>query len=401
MRDHNGLSFSIGEYERRLRELRERMARRRIDVAIITDPGNLLYLTGYQTTGYSYFQALVVPLEDEPFMVTRRLEETNVWPRTWVEITRPYSDTGDAIETLHHALVEFGLDDQWIGYERNSYFFPAYQQERMLASFDSSNFVDCYGIVEAGRITKSEEELAMMEKAARATEAGMAAGIAAAVPGATENDVAAAVHEAMFRAGGEYPAVAPYIVSGPRCMIGHATWEGRTIQENETVFLEVGGCVRRYHTAMMRTIWTGKPPRVMREAEAIGQEALAEMMHCIRPGVTSAEVDHAARHIISANRLGAELITRAGYSIGIAFPPSWDEGYMLSLKPGDRRPLEPGMTMHLIPWLWGVEGDKLLGISETVVVTETGCRSFFESPERKLFRPGPLAGSAMVQHRAG
>lgn len=386
MRDHEGLSFSLEEYQRRISGLRQRMARRRIDVAIITDPGNLLYLTGYQTTGYSYFQALVVPLDDEPFMVNRRLEETNVWPRTWVEETRPYSDTGDAIETLHHALVEFGLDDKCLGYERNSYFFPAYQQERMLATFADNHFVDCFGIVEAGRITKSDEELEMMRRAARATEAGMAAGIEAAVPGTYENDVAAAVHEAMFRAGGEYPAVSPYITSGPRTMIGHATWEGRKIEKDEPVFLELGGCMRRYHTAMMRTVWTGRQvPRDVREAEAISLEALTEMKEVIRPGITSAEVDHAARSIIMSNRLGAELITRAGYSIGIAFPPSWDEGYILSLKPGDRRPLEPGMTMHLIPWLYGVNGDKVVGISDTIVVTENGCESLFQEIEPRVF----------------
>lgn len=389
MRDHEGLSFSLEEYQRRLSGLRERMARRRIEVAIITDPGNLLYLTGYQTTGYSYFQALVVPLDGEPFMVNRRLEETNVWPRTWVEETRPYSDTGDAIETLHHALVEFGLDDKWLGYERNSYFFPAYQQERMLATFADNHFVDCFGIVEAGRITKSAEELDMMRRAARATEAGMAAGIEAAVPGAFENDVAAAVHEAMFRAGGEYPAVSPYITSGPRTLIGHATWEGRRIGEDEPVFLELGGCMRRYHTAMMRTVWTGREvPRDVREAEAVSLEALQEMKQVIRPGITSAEVDHAARNIIMSNRLGAELITRAGYSIGIAFPPSWDEGYILSLKPGDRRPLEPGMTMHLIPWLYGVNGEKVVGISDTVVVTEDGCESLFSEIEPRVFNQG-------------
>ncbi len=386
MRDHDGLSFSLAEYQRRLQALRERMARRRIDVAVITDPGNLLYLTGYQTTGYSYFQALVVPLEDEPFMVTRRVEETNVAPRTWVEHTRPYSDTGDAIETLYHALVEFGLESKWIGYERNSYFFPAYQQERMLATFAESNFVDCFGIVEAGRITKSDEELALMRQAAAATEAGMAAGIEAVETGAFENDVAAAVHAAMFRAGGEYPAVAPYITSGPRTMLGHATWEGRRIREDEPVFMEIGGCMRRYHTAMMRTVWTsGKPPRDIREAEALSLEALTEMKRVIRPGITSAEVDHAARHIIAANRLGAELITRAGYSIGIAFPPSWDEGYILSLKPGDRRPLEPGMTLHLIPWLYGVNGDRVVGISDTVVVTDDGCESLFSDTPYQLF----------------
>jgi len=64
----------------------------------------------------------VVPLEDEPFMITRALEESNVFARTWVEQSRPYPDTGDAIQMLLDALREFRLDDKRIGYERNSYF---------------------------------------------------------------------------------------------------------------------------------------------------------------------------------------------------------------------------------------------------------------------------------------
>lgn len=380
MREHDGLSFPLAEYQGRLDALRERMAQRRIEVAVITAPSNLFYLTGYQTTGYTYFQALVVPIEGEPFMIMRLLEETNVRPRTWVELTRPYSDTGDAIQTLWHSLREFGLDGKVIGYERNSYFFPAYQQERMMATFPHGHFVDCYGIVEDGRIRKSELEIECMRRAAQATEAGMRAGLEAVRTGISENDLAAVVHGAMFGADGEYPAVSPYITSGPRCLIGHATWEGRAIGENECVFLEIGGCYRRYHTAMMRTAWTGTPPKVMREAEARSKEAIGALMEFIRPGVTSAEVDHVAREIISHNDFGAILITRAGYSIGIAFPPSWDEGYMLSLKPGDNTPLEPNMTLHLIPWLYGVDGDKIMAASETIRVTEDGCESFFDMP---------------------
>jgi Xaa-Pro dipeptidase len=72
------------------------------------------------------------------------------------------------------------------------------------------------------------------------------------------------------------------------------------------------------------------------------------------------------------------LITRSGYSIGIAFPPSWDEGYILSLFQGDSSVLEPGMTFHVIPWMWGIDGDKTCGISDTFYITEDGCGSFFD-----------------------
>ena len=152
MRDRDDMTFPMEEYQRRLTELRQRMEKRLLDAVIISDPENLMYLTDYQTTGYSYFQALVVPLDDEPFMITRELEESNVHARTWVEKTRPFADTGDAIQMLYSALKEFGLADKQIGYERNSYFFPAYLQDRMHTSFTDVHLQDCFGIVEEGRM---------------------------------------------------------------------------------------------------------------------------------------------------------------------------------------------------------------------------------------------------------
>jgi Xaa-Pro aminopeptidase len=89
MRKRDDMTFPFEEYERRIDELRQRMSKRLLDAVIISDPENLMYLTDYQTTGYSYFQALVVPLEDEPFMITRMMEESNVHARTWVEKTGP------------------------------------------------------------------------------------------------------------------------------------------------------------------------------------------------------------------------------------------------------------------------------------------------------------------------
>lgn len=380
MRRREDMTFPPEEYERRLRELRERMSQRELDAVIITDPENLMYLTDHQTTGYSFFQALIVPLAADSVMITRALEESNVIERTWLEHSRAYPDTGDAILELVSALRDLRLGDARVGYERNSYYFPAYQQDRFRDAF-GEGLVDCFGIVEDGRIRKSDVEIEVMQRASYAGEAGMVAGQAAAMAGATENDVAAAISSAMFRAGGEFPAVMPYVASGPRTMIGHSTWEGRTIQPGEHVFLEVGGCYRRYHTAMMRTVVNGELSESMHSAQELMKHALAELRSLMRPGVTVSEVDQLTRSIIESNDVGAHLVTRAGYSIGIAFPPSWDEGYILSLMEGDPRPLEPGMTFHLIPWMWGVDGNKTVGISDTVRITEDGCTSFFTLDE--------------------
>jgi len=394
MRIRDDMTFPPAEYERRLNELRHRMAERRLDAVVITDPENLMYLTDHQTTGYSFFQALVVPLEDEPFMITRAMEESNVIERTWVEHSRAYPDTGDAIQELVLALNQAGLGNKRVGYERNSYYFPAYQQDRIHTSFQHGVLMDCFGIVEAGRMRKSDVEIEVMRKAARAAEAGMAAGLEAAVPGATENEVAAAISSAMFRAGGEFPAVMPYVASGPRTMIGHSTWEGRTIQPDEPVFLEVGGCFRRYHAALMRTVYTGELTESLVSAQERMKLALAELKSLMGPGMTVSDADSIVRRIISDNEVGARLVTRSGYSIGIAFPPAWDEGYILSLNPGDFTVLEPGMTFHVIPWMWGVDGDKTVGISDTIRITEDGCESFFTLDEDFVVHDG--AGATLT-----
>ncbi|MEG3616696.1 MULTISPECIES: ectoine hydrolase [Isoptericola] len=394
MKQRDDMTFPFEEYERRLDDLRRRMADRLLDAVVITDPENLMYLTDYQTTGYSFFQALVVPLTEEPFMITRSMEESNVYARTWVELTRPYPDTGDAIQSLVQSLREFGLHTKDIGYERNSYYFPAYHQDYIHTSLTEGRLLDCFGIVEEGRVTKSPAEIEIMRRAARATEVGMQAGLEACAPGVTENDIAAEISAAMFRAGGEFPAVMPYVTSGPRSMIGHATWEGRVVQPGEHVFLEVGGCFRRYHTAMMRTAVLDDLSPSMAAAQHRMKTALAEVKKAIRPGITVSDADNIVRSIITDNHVGARLITRSGYSIGIAFPPSWDEGYIASLNQGNPTILREGMTFHIIPWMWGVDGDKTVGISDTVHVTARGCESFFTLDEDFTVKPeaGARAG---------
>lgn len=396
MIERDDMTFPFEEYNRRITELRQRISERNLDAVVITDPENITYLTDYQTTGYSFFQALVVPLEQEPFMITRFLEASNIYARTWVELSRPYPDTGDAIQMLVDALREFGLDNKRIGYERNSYYFPAYQQDCIHTTLKDAKLLDCFGIVEEGRICKSSLEIEVMKKAAKATEAGMQAGIEACAAGVTENEIGAAISAAMFNSGGETPAVMPYVTSGPRTMIGHATFEGRSVQHGEHVFLEVGGCFRRYHTAMMRTVIIGEMSQAMHDAQETMKRALRAIHSTVQPGMTVSDVDNLVRNIIMDNQVGARLITRSGYSIGIAYPPSWDEGYIVSLKQGNSAILRPGMTFHMIPWMWGVEGNKTCGISDTIYITEDGCKSFFSLDENFVVKPDITTGGDFV-----
>ena len=99
----------------------------------------------------------------------------------------------------------------------------------------------------------------------------------------------------------------------------------------------------------------------------------------ITPGITCDEVEEVWRSAVAKH--GIVKDSRIGYSTGLNYPPDWGES-TISLRPGDRTELQPGMTIHMIPgiWMddWGVE------ISECFEVTETGAETFCKFP-RKLF----------------
>lgn len=229
MRKRDDLAFPIDEYQRRLGNLRQRMKTLDLDAMMTTTPENICYLTGFESVGHYYFNALVIPLEGEPFMVPRLLEESGVQYYTRVERCRAYQDFEDPMQVVRDALAEFDLLGKRIGFEKECWFFTAAQQDRLFSLCPDTTFSDHSGVVEAGRLIKSELEIEMMRKAARTTEAGMEAGIEAVQEGATENDVAAEIHYAMIKAGSEWPSISPFVASGPRGAVGHATWAGRTI----------------------------------------------------------------------------------------------------------------------------------------------------------------------------
>lgn len=374
MRRRDDLVFPIFEYERRLADLRRRMNERRLQVMLTTTPENICYLSGFESPGHYYFNALIVPLEGEPIAVPRRLEASGYEALTWLEILRPYEDFEDPIERLLATLQEFGLSDLRVGYERSCWFFTAPQQERLVAACWQAEFVDASGLIEQGRVVKSELEIELMSKSARTTEAGMTAGIEAVRSGATEDDVAAEIHYAMIKAGSHWPAIAPFVAAGKRGAIGHATWMGTPIEAGQSVMLEVGGCLHRYHTAMMRTVFVGGLDENLQQAEQVILQAMEAQMAAIRPGVSAHEADAAGREIIANSRFGQHQGSRSAYSIGIGLPPDWGEGQILSMQPREQRPLEANMTFHLLPWVQ-VPGVAGISLSETIRVTAGGCET--------------------------
>jgi len=82
---------------------------------------------------------------------------------------------------------------------------------------------------------KSPEEVAILRAAGRITADAMAAAIATAGPGVSENAIAAAVWTALVTADGEFPGLPPFIVTGPRSSLGHATCGGRRLNAGDVL----------------------------------------------------------------------------------------------------------------------------------------------------------------------
>ncbi len=98
-----------------------------------------------------------------------------------------------------------------------------------------------------------------------------------------------------------------------------------------------------------------------------------------KPGNTCEDIANAFFAVL--RRYGIVKDNRTGYSIGLAYPPDWGE-HTMSLRPGDRTVLQPGMTFHFMSGLW--LADMGLEITESIAITETGVECLASVP-RKLF----------------
>lgn len=377
------MTFPLDEYEARLAAVRRRLAERELDAMLVTTPENVCYLSGFETAGHFAFLGLLVPLAGEPICVARALECPGVAALTGLQRIVPYADVDDPMRVMADVVGAARLAGRRVGIERSCWFFTAAQQDRLFSYAGAIDWRDASLLVEQERVVKSEPEIALMREAAVATTAGMLAGIGSVGVGVSEDEVAAQMHLAMIRAGSEWPAIAPFVAAGERGAIGHATWRGRRLRRGDPVFLELAGCRRRYHAALLRTVFVGEPDAAARSAFAVVQEAYAAATEAVRPGVSAGEVDRAARAVIAASPFGAVQASRSGYSMGIASSPDWGEGHILSMKTGETRVLEPNMTFHLLPWvqLPGVGG---VGCSETIRVTASGCESLTHGVSRDL-----------------
>jgi ectoine hydrolase len=385
------LNFSRAEYAARLAKTRAAMEARGIDLLIVTDPSNMAWLTGYDGWSFYVHQCVLVRPDEDPVWYGRGQDANGALRTVWMspEHIIGYPDhyvqnpERHPMEHLSGLVTERGWGNGRIGVELDNYYFSAAAFLALQRHLPNARFVDATALVNWQRAVKSAQELAYMRQAARIVEAMHARIWETIEPGMRKCDLVAAIYDAAIRgvpgAGGDYPAIVPLLPSGADAAAPHLTWDDRPMRVGEGTFFEIAGCYRRYHCPLSRTVFLGRPPQKFLEAEQAVLEGMEAGLAKAKPGNRCEDIANAFYAVLA--RHGIVKDNRTGYPIGLSYPPDWGERTM-SLRPGDRTVLEPGMTFHFMTGLW-LE-DWGLEITESIAITETGVDCLASVP-RQLF----------------
>lgn len=387
------LKFSREEYADRLAKTRKAMEAKRIDLLIVSDPSNMAWLTGYDGWSFYVHQAVIVPPSGEPMWFGRGmdaegakrtvyLDHDNIagYPDDYVQSTERHP-----MDYLARVLRERRWDKSSIGVEMDNYWFSAAAFASLQKHLPDARFTDATALVNWQRAVKSPTEIGYMRNAGRIVEA-MHARIAEKIEvGMRKCELVAEIYDAGTRGvdgiGGDYPAIVPMLPSGADAAAPHLTWDDQPMRAGEGTFFEIAGCYRRYHCPLSRTVFLGQPTRAFLDAEKATLEGMEAGLAAAKPGNTCEDIAKAFFAILKKH--GIVKNNRTGYSIGLSYPPDWGERTM-SLRPGDRTELEPGMTFHFMTGLWletmGLE------ITESILITETGVECLANVPRKLLVK---------------
>jgi Xaa-Pro dipeptidase len=375
------LVFEVAEYARRLRNVRASMSERGLDTLLVHDFPNIFYLTGHQTFGLANYHCLIVPARGDPVLVVRSLESAIARKYSWLEEFVIWQDHEEPVNVTVEALNQRGWGSGRIGIEERSAYLSVFAANMLRNLLSGAEFQYASGLVEQLRRIKSRQEIDYIRKTAKLTALGIEAAVEEAGRGKTENDVAAAATAAMYRGGSEFMAREPTVNSGPRSGIAHTTFRRRELMTGDSVLLEMSACYNRYSAPLMRTISIGEPSDLLKRMSDACIAALRAATEQLRPNQTAGDVERAFSSALKA--AGFNAGKRAGYSIGIGFPPTWMEAHIIPLKRDDPTVLEPGMAFHIASALREPERYGA-ACSESVLVTESGCELLTHC-EQRLF----------------
>jgi Xaa-Pro aminopeptidase len=201
--------------------------------------------------------------------------------------------------------------------------------------------------VEQLRVVKDEAEIALLAQACAITSQAFDQIVSQIRPGLTERELAVLVEHAMAELGAEQPAFETIVASGPNGAIPHNAPSGRPLEPGDLVTVDCGARYAGYHADMTRTVALGPPAGWQREIYDLVAAAQRAGIEAAVPGADVAQVDGAARGLISQAGYGDQFTHGLGHGVGLEVHEAPIMGYGRTGRLGDRVPItvEPGIYL--------------------------------------------------------
>ena len=320
------LHFNEAEYADRMERLRQAMQEHSLDCMLLFAQESMYWLTGYDTFGFCFFQCLVVKRDGEMALLTRAPDLRQARHTSNIDNIVIWTDRAghDPTANLRDLLGDLDLVGAQIGVEYETAGLNAFNGFRLVERLRGfGELKDASDLVPALRMVKSKAEIAHVRKAAALADDALDAAIAQTKAGANEGDILAAMHSAIFSAGGDYPGNEFIIGSGKDALLCRYKSGRRKLNKNDQLTLEWAGTWAHYHAAMMRTLIVGKPTTRHGELYEAARDALLACVEAATVGNPISAIFDAHARVLDEAGLARHRLAACGYSVGASFSPSW------------------------------------------------------------------------------
>ncbi len=238
----------------------------------------------------------------------------------------------------------------------------------MREAFPRTRWVGATTLMQEVRAIKSAEEIAVLERAAASTDAGLLAAVSALGAGVRDREVWAQMTLGAVRAGGDPPRHA--VVGLAPMSAGHPPPGplGRAAERGDLLMAGLRGSVAGYEAGGTQLATVGPLPGEWQDAWQVHVDAWGRILEVLVPGQSVIDLEIAAR-AAATDRYAVRLeILGAGLGEDLpCFPPQRNDR-------GRPEPtvLAPNMALTLRPWVeWdGPNGRLQLTWSDTILATD-------------------------------
>ena len=377
------LRFTVAEHADRLGRIRAGLAERGLDALLVFAQESHYWLTGFDTSGYVFFQAGVVTTDVRPtVLLTRRPDLAQARDASLYDDIRIWLNAEDAnpAHDLRAILEEQGLRGGRVGIEYATHGLTAANGRLVEAALAGLVVLeDASDLVRMQRLVKSPAELAYIRQAARLADTAIQAMVDATTAGQWDSVTTAAGVAAMLAAGGEMPATGPLVNSGPRAIYGRGIGGPRLLEADDQMIVELGASYYRYHVCIEETISIGPPHPRQQALFALAEEAMQQVLDHARPGRALGELDDIHRKVLDGGGLALERFAACGYALGCTFRPSWMDVPPM-IYSGNPLIMMPGMVFFVHIMVPDSATVAAAGLGRTFVITEDAAENLSALP---------------------